>query len=150
MGNYLIGDKEARDQINQFCDWYGVDLEETTSTAEDEGIVAYNMTMRALTKAFRRGHLEVRLDEDKKGGETLVVVQRLERPLSGGAMSEITYHEITGATKANVKVSKNATETAAMWAALAVAAKEPVEVFHALRGVDIKNAQLFGFLFLMV
>ena len=150
MAEYQIGEQEAKDQIDLFCEWYGIDLEEKSDAAEDEGIIAYALTHKALLKAFRLGRLEVQMREDKKGGETIVVVQHLAHPLNGGSLSEITYYEITGATKANVKIPKNATETAAMWASLAVAAKEPVEVFRGLRGADIGVAQLFGFLFLQV
>lgn len=150
MPNYLLGEQEAQDQIDLFCDWYGIDLEDKTSVADGEGIIGYGMTMRALIKAFRKGQLEVQMRDDKKGGETIVVVQRLSHPINSGAMTEITYYEITGATKANVKVAKNATETDAMWSALAVAAKEPKETFYFLRGADIGVAQLFGFLFLQI
>ena len=150
MASYQIGEQEAHDQIELFCEWYGIDLDEKSGVAEEEGLVGYALTRNALVKAFRKGRLEVAMREDKKGGETIEVIQHLAHPLQGGEMSTITYYEITGATKANVKVSKNATETMAMWAALAVASKEPVEVFKSLRGADIGVAQLFGFLFLQI
>lgn len=147
---YLIGEKEAQEQIDKFCDWYDIDMTEAESLAASEGIAAYDMTRRRLIKAFRQGRLEVEERADPKLGTTLVVRQRLTHPVGASAQDEILYHEITGRVKSAVRVSKGASETGALFAALAVAAKEPVQVFEALRGGDIGVAQLFGFLFLQV
>jgi len=150
MTSFILGEKEAQDQIDMFCDWYGIDLDEIEEVAESDALA---MVRRALIKAFRKGWLEVRLVEDKHGGDSIEVLQRLHRPIRGRdgvEISEILYPEITGATKANVRIPKNASETAAMFHHLALISKEPVELFNKLRGSDIRTANLFGFLFLQV
>lgn len=150
MDKFLIDEEAARAQIEQFCDWYGIDLEENKQVAAEGGVIAFELTVRRLVKAFRRGALEVREEDDPKKGQTLVVLQRLAHPINRGEITEIEYAEITGATKASVKIPKNANDTAALYAVLAVLSGQGREVFTALRGTDIGDAELFGFLSMQV
>lgn len=147
MSQFLIDEENARAQIDEFCEWYGIDWQDNEEVAKAEGVNAYPVIMRRLVRTVQKGQIEIAKEEHPKGGDTIVIIQHLEHPLDGGAMSSITYHEVTGATKASVKVPKDANDTKATFAALAVMAKEPPKTFEALRGGDIGVAQLVGFLY---
>lgn len=156
MSQYILGEQEARDQIEKFCEWYDIDLEESAAIAKEQNLVGYELTRNRLEKAFRRGRLEVIEQEHPKFGTTLVVKQYLQHPIAmskdgrAADQKEIVYREVTGATKANVKIAKDANDTKALFATLAVLSGEPEKVFESLRGGDIGVAQLFGFLFLQI
>lgn len=146
---YLIGESEAQDQLDKFCEWYGIDLDENLTLAAGEGMVAMEVAMKRIIKAIRQGSLEIVEADHPKYGTTLQVLQRLAHSIGERNISEITYHELTGATKASVKIGKNANETEALFALLGVLSKKPKEVFRGLRGRDLGVANLVGLLFLM-
>ena len=145
--DYLIDEEAAQAQIDSFYEWYGIDPEETAGVAEEEGIVAVKVMQRRLLNTFRKGFLEVQITDGPEG--TISVLQRLKHPLKDGT-DMITYHEVTGRTKAAMKTSKNATDAQILYSALATIAKakDGVKLFMQLRGVDLKVAETLGFLLL--
>ena len=148
---FVISDEVAKQQLDLLCDWYGLDLEELedalSSGDEDESRAVQYITKK-LIKAIRQGAVEVQERELKDGGPTLVVVQTLRFPAAGE--TEIVYNEVTGASRANIKVTKGMNHRAEQYQFLAALAKIPASVFLKLRGSDIGVVDSLGFLFLQV
>lgn len=149
---FLIAEAEAEEQIKRFCDWYGIDWDGNIGLTDEEALRSFETTKADLINAFRRGSLEVQVRDDRKWGDTIVVLQRLIHPINTGDddITEIVYKEITGATKANIKIPKNANESQAMWITLAAISGHDPVIFRGLRGEDLKVARLYGFLFLII
>jgi len=149
--DFLISEEAAQAQIDLFCDWYGIDLDETRAVVADtETPKAVDFVLRKLVKAFRQGLLEVQERSLDDGGQTLVLIQKFKIQPKGSSVTEIVYHEATGASRANVKTAKNMSKTAEMYHGLAALSHENVKLFYNLRGADIGITEAIGFLFLQI
>lgn len=147
MGKDKISPEGAKAQIDLFNEWYDIEPEDITGTG-DAIARSYEMAIARLTRAIRRGRVEIRGEADKAGKSTLIIEQTLANPV--GDTQKIIYREVTGAAKSDVRVTDSDNETAKNYRFLAALSGESYEFFKEFSGPDVTVADCLAFLFVQV
>ena len=136
-----ISEEVAKEQFEQFCEYYDFDAED--ATAEDVRVALDAATARII-KAIMRGRLEVKdVDGD------ITVRQVLKHPM--GDVSELSYGVLTGKAKiAMEKKKKQDDHHGKIYALLGSLSGLGEGAISSLRGADLSTAECVGMVFLQV
>jgi hypothetical protein len=94
---YKISADSAREQINSWLDYYGLDFADIVI---EDGKEAAETLMNTLVRAIQRGELEISIEGD------LEIIQHLRFPVEGVG-DKITYLDKTGNAKIAMGKEKN-------------------------------------------
>jgi hypothetical protein len=146
----LIGVDNAKEQIELFLNWYGMETEDvfaSDASGKDTQAGTRSAVHDRLVKRIRQGYIEIKL-ADVKGVETIHLVQSLDYAIDG--KNEVLYPELTGRIRASVKAEAGDNDTEQAYKFLGALSTEGPSFFYKLKGADMGVADLVWLLFLVV
>lgn len=145
---YPIGLEVAEAQFEQLLDWYDIDEEDF----EDEEQSGFRQAEKKVIRAIRQGRVEIIIEQDKDGIDTLIVYQNLGQAVKGIAENRIRYEEVCGRAKIAIREERKGpiSQYAKVGQFLGGLSKLSPRVFSEMRGKDHSLAECLASIFLKV
>jgi hypothetical protein len=140
--NYVLSEEVAKDQFNLFLNWY--DLDEDDFAEEEKA--GYEQAKRKILRAIRQGRIEIDIEPDDKGDDTIIVKQTLKDD------SKITYYEVSGKAKIAIREERSGpiSQYTKVCQFLGGLSKLGHRTFAAMKGKDLSLAECLAHIFLKV
>lgn len=133
-----ISEEIAKEQLQKMLDYYELEVEEL-----DEDIQSLiTSSCRQVKKAIMAGLMDIEVS-----GNNCKVKQYLRFPLNG-IPNPITYHELNGKCKAEIKDDLG--DYQKIYTLLGVLSREGMSVIQLLQGKDLSRAEALASIFLQV
>jgi len=155
LNDKLIDAARAEEILQELLDWY--DIVDSDFQDGDTQEAAYTKTKRKLTRAIQEGLIEIKIETDPDGTETINVYQHLQREVKGIKADDqndhgrtVKYKEVTGRAKTAVKDEKGSGNASKLYSYLGALSGYGPQPFINMRGRDNGIAECLGYIFLQV
>lgn len=138
MSESKISLEVAKDQMQEFLDYYDIDQDDIVV---EQGPEAIETILNRLVRAIQKGHLEIQDNGTK-------VIQNLKFPM--GDVTQITYGVLTQKNKYAMEGISDKKPIARMNALMGSLAGVPGNAFMNLKGVDLSVMERLATLFMVV
>lgn len=144
MSDYPISEEVASDQLDLLLDYYDIEMEDFNEVKIDgaSSKAAIQISVRKLTKAIRKGNLEITFND----GELFVTQKLIGKKYQ---RSELKYKPLGGSAKMAASKYDRDDFSGRMYAILGAMCGEGAPAIISLVGPDLSVAECLGGLFLL-
>lgn len=146
MKNIKIDEVRAGELVDEFFDYYEIEVEKGDS---DDDIALIKAAHQAMKKAVMRGRLDFKEDPEKG----MQVIQHFRRPIevkTGENIESVTYREIYGAAKCEMKHAKQTDIAGRQQRLMGALSGKGHGIFSRMTGVDYSLMETLSTVFFLV
>ncbi len=134
---FILSEESADKQVDMFCEYYDIDRSECAESQAE----AVETSIKKISKAIRRGTVEISLNDD----EDIIVTQTI--PLKDESETKIVYGALSGKNK---KAMSKQEDYGKIYALLGSLSGLGDTAISKLKGAHLSVAECIGMLFLQV